>query len=125
MKNRLIAIAALGAATAAVATPALAGSTPSKSVEVGDNFLAPTKLTVDRGTRMVFRWSAQNANQHDVKLTSAPSGVTKWNSAVRTTDYTYRRTLTKAGTYKIICSLHPTQMRLSVRVRSGASSSSG
>ena len=38
---------------------------------------------------------------------------------MRTTDYTYRRTLTKAGTYKIICSLHPTQMRLTVRVRSG------
>jgi len=41
------------------------------------------------------------------------------NSAVRTTGYTYRRTLNKAGTYRIICSLHPTQMRLSVRVRSG------
>ena len=103
----------------AVVATFLAGSTPSKTVEVGDNFLAPTKLTVDSGTRMTFKWAAANANQHDVKLTSAPSGVTKWNSAVRTTDYTYRRTLDKPGTYKIICSLHPTQMRLTVRVRSG------
>ena len=103
----------------AVVASFLAGSTPSETVEVGDNFLAPTKLTVDPGTRMTFRWAAENANQHDVKLTSAPSGVRRWNSAVRTTDYTYRRTLTKAGTYRIICSLHPTQMRLSVRVRSG------
>lgn len=103
----------------AVVATFLAGSAPSKKVEVGDNFLAPAKLTVDSGTRMTFKWAAANANQHDVKLTSAPSGVKKWNSAVRTTDYTYRRTLTKAGTYKIICSLHPTQMRLSVRVRSG------
>ena len=101
----------------AVAALVLAGS--AKSVEVGDNFLAPTKLTVDQGTRLTFKWDSANANQHDVKLTSAPSGVTKWNSAVRTTEYTYRRTLTKAGTYKIICSLHPTQMRLTVRVRSG------
>lgn len=95
-----------------------AGGTPSKSVEVGDNFLAPTRLTVNSGTRLVFRWSPQNGNQHDVKLTSAPRGVRTWASAVRTTDYTYRRTLSKAGTYKIICSLHPTMMRLTVRVRS-------
>ncbi len=103
----------------AVMATFLAGSTPSKTVEVGDNYLAPTKLTVDSGTRMIFRWAAANGNQHDVKLTTAPSGVRKWNSPVRTSDYTYRRTLTKAGTYKIICSLHPTMMRLTVRVRSG------
>ena len=36
----------------AVVATFLAGSTPSKTVEVGDNFLAPTKLTVDSGTRM-------------------------------------------------------------------------
>ena len=120
MSRRLIALAALCAAATASAAPAPAGSTPSKTVEVGDNFLAPTRLTVDRGTRLTFRWSAQNGNQHDVELTSAPSGVRKWNSPARTTDYTYRRTLTTAGTYKIICSLHPTMMRLTVRVRSGS-----
>jgi plastocyanin len=119
MSRRLIAVAVLGAAAAASAAPALAGSTHSKTVRVGDNFLAPTRLTVDKGTRIVFTWSSQNANQHDVQLISAPKGVRRFHSAVRTTDYTYRRTLTKAGTYKIICSLHPTMMRLTVRVRSG------
>ena len=119
MSRRLIVLAVLGAAALTTAAPAPAGTTPSKSVEVGDNFFAPTKLTVDKGTRLTFRWSAQNGNQHDVTLTSAPRGVRKWHSAVRTTDYTYRRTLTKSGTYKIICSLHPTMMRLTVRVRSG------
>ena len=115
--RRLIALAALGAAAAASAAPALAGSTPSRSVEVADNYFAPTRLTVKKGTRLVFRWPAANYNRHDVALNSAPRGVRRWNSPLRTSSYTYRRTLRKAGTYKIICTLHPTQMRLTVRVR--------
>jgi plastocyanin len=65
----------------------------------------------------VFRWPSGNYDNHDVKLRSAPSGVRKWHSPVRRSGYTYRRTLRTAGTYKIICTLHPTQMRLTVRVR--------
>jgi plastocyanin len=72
---------------------------------------------VNEGTRLVFRWPAGNFNRHDVALDSGPRGVRTWNSPVRTSNYTYRRTLRKAGTYKIICTLHPTQMRLTVRVR--------
>lgn len=117
MSRRLIVIAALGAAAAATAAPALAGSSPSRSVEVGDNFLAPKRLTVDQGTRLVFRWSSENNNRHDVALDDAPRGVRTWTSPVRTANYTYRRTLRRTGTYKIICNLHPTQMRLTVRVR--------
>jgi plastocyanin len=120
MTRRLIALAVLAAATAVPAGAAVAGSTPSKSVEVGDNFFGPTRLTVDKGTRVVFRWPAANYNQHDVSLTSAPRGVTKWHSPLRTASYTYRRTLRAAGTYRIICTLHPTQMRLTVRVRSSS-----
>ena len=116
MPRRLIALCAAGAALA-VAAPAVAGSTPSRSIAVGDNFFSRERLTVDRNTRLVFRWQAENNVPHDVALDSAPRGVTKWHSPVRTTDYTYRRTLRKAGTYKIICTLHPTQMRLTVRVR--------
>jgi plastocyanin len=120
MPRRLIAIAALGAAAAATAAPALAGSTPpSRSIEVGDNYFAPTRLTVNKGTRLVFRWPASNDNRHDVALDSGPSGVSKFNSPVRTSSYTYRRTLRTAGTYRIICTLHATQMRLTVRVRRG------
>jgi plastocyanin len=121
MSRRLIAVAAIGAATAASAAPAMAGSTPSRTVRVGDNFFSPTRLTVDQGTRLVFRWQAANFNLHDVVLTDAPSGVDEddFTSAQRSTNYTFRRTVRRAGTYKFICSLHPTQMRLTVRVRRG------
>jgi plastocyanin len=119
MSRRLIATAAVVTLAAGAAAPAFGGSTPSRNVEVGDNFFAPTRMTVDRGTRVVFRWSSDNENRHDVALTSGPRGVARFKSSQRTTDYTYRRTLSRAGTYRIICTLHPTQMRLRVRVRSG------
>ena len=116
MPRRIIALCAAGAALL-VAAPAIAGSTPSRSIDVGDNFFSRERLTVDEGTRLVFRWRAENNVPHDVALDAGPSGVAKWNSPVRTRDYTYRRTLRRAGTYRIICTLHPTQMRLTVRVR--------
>jgi plastocyanin len=115
--RRLVAVAVLAAAAAGATAPALAGSTRSKSVEVGDDFFAPTRLTVKPGMRLVFRWPSANNDSHDVKLTSAPRGVRRWHSPVRRSDYTYRRTVRTAGTYKIICTLHPTLMRLTVRVR--------
>jgi plastocyanin len=118
--RRLIALAAIGAsAGAATAADALAGSTPSRTVRVGDNFFSPTRLTVDKGTRLVFRWDSDNANLHDVVLDDGPSGVEIAPSRQRRTNYTYRRTLRRAGTYTFICSLHVTQMRLTVRVRRG------
>ena len=119
MPRRLIALAAAGTALAAAAAPAVAGSPPSRSIGVGDNFFRPTRLTVDSGTRLVFRWRDGNNNPHDVALTSAPRGVAKWKSPIRTNDYTYRRSVRRAGTYRIICTVHPTQMRLTVRVRPG------
>ena len=80
---------------------------------------APTRLTVDKGTRLVFRWEASNFNLHDVVLDDGPDGVEIPPSRQRTTDYTVRRTLRRSGTYKFICTLHATQMRLTVRVRRG------
>ena len=117
MTRRLAALAVLGTVAAAAAPTAHAGSTPSRTVRVADDFFSPTRLTVREGTRLVFRWSSENFNRHDVALDSGPRGVRTWNSPVRTKDYTYRRTLRRAGTYKIICTLHPTLMRLTVRVR--------
>jgi plastocyanin len=121
MPRRLIAVAAIAAAAAACTAPALAGSTPSRTVRVGDNFFSPTRLSVDKGTRLVFRWQAANFNRHDVVLTDGPSGVDPedFTSEQRTKNYTFRRTVRRSGTYKFICSLHVTQMKLSVRVRRG------
>ena len=109
-----------GPTTLEAALPrASAASLPQRrKVQVGDYFLAPEKLTVNRGSRIVWQWSSENADTHDVKLVKGPKGVKRFHSELAATDYTYRRTLRTPGTYKVICTLHPDEMVQTIRVRS-------
>jgi plastocyanin len=108
----LAGVALLGAA------PAVAGSgTPQrKTVEVGDNFYAPAKLTVNRGSRITWVWPDEAIDVHDVKLSKGPKGVKKFQSEPAAGGYRYKRTLTVPGLYKIVCTLHE-EMRMTIRVR--------
>jgi plastocyanin len=92
-------------AAALAAAAALAG-TPAKTIKVGDDYYGPAKVTVKRGTTVKWKWLADNADSHDVKLAKAPKGVRKFRSASAATDYTYSKKLTMPGTYRIVCSLH-------------------
>jgi len=53
---------------------------------------------------------------HDVKLKSGPKGVKKFQSEAASTDYSFKRRLTVAGTYKLICTLHE-EMTMTIKVR--------
>ena len=100
------------------ATPALAAPS-KKTVRVGDNFFSPKKLTVDRNSTVTWKWpgSDEAGDVHDVALTSGPKGVKKFQSEAAATDYSYKRKLTKSGTYKLVCTLHE-EMRMTIKVRS-------
>jgi plastocyanin len=89
-----------------------------KTVAVGDNYFTPKRLTVARGTTIVWRWPGleEAGDVHDVKLSSGPKGVKKFQSEAASTDYTYRRKLTVAGTYKLVCTLHH-EMRMTIKVK--------
>jgi plastocyanin len=116
--RRLIALLAIGAATAlAVAPVATAGKTPRKTVKVGDYFLSPGKITVKRGTRITWKWLNSNGDTHDVKLKKGPKGVKKFHSDYASTDFKFTRTLKKKGKYTVICTLHPTQMHQVITVK--------
>ncbi len=109
----LAGVALLGAA------PALAAPAKTKTVRVGDNFFSPKKLTVDRGTTVKWKWPGADeaGDVHDVALTKGPKGVKKFHSEAAATDYSYKRKLTKSGTYKLVCTLHE-EMRMTIKVRS-------
>ena len=110
----LIVVAITGAAL--VAAPAEAGT--KRNVKVLDNFFSPKRLTVDRDTTVVWRWPADAGDVHDVKLTSAPKGVRKFQSEAGSSGYTYRRKLSRSGTYKLLCTFHEDDdMRMTVVVR--------
>jgi plastocyanin len=122
--KRALVLVATGA-VALAAAPAPAGSAPvdarkppRKRVDVADNFFGPTKLTVKAGTKIVWRWSEDAANIHDVKLTSHPKGVRRFRSVPASAGYVYAKTLTKPGTYRIVCTLHVADdMRMTIKVR--------
>ena len=95
-------------AAALAAAPAVAATKHPKplTVKVGDDYFLPAKKTVPRGTTVVWKWLAGNANTHDVKLKKGPKGVKKFHSAPAAADFTFKRTLKVKGTYRVICTFH-------------------
>jgi plastocyanin len=122
--KRALALATTGA-VALAAAPAPAGSAPvdartpkPRRVEVADNFYGPPKLTVKVGTKIVWRWTEESADIHDVKLVSAPKGFRRFRSEPATAGFRYAKTLTRPGTYRLVCTLHiADDMRMTIKVR--------
>ena len=111
--KRLLPLLTLAAVAAGMvlALPALAGKPKPKTVKVGDYFLSPSKLTVPENTTIVWKWDAGNGD------TQRPKGVKRFQSELATTDYRFKAKLKVAGTYTIICTLHPTDMRQKITVK--------
>ncbi len=108
--RRLIAIG-LGAALAAGALvmPSLAAT---HTVKIKDDFFSPGKLTVSKGTKVTWRWAGMNP--HNVTVTSAPRGARKFHSTTQTSG-TYSHVLSRAGTYRFVCTIHGFRMKIVVR----------
>ena len=99
------------------AAPAVAAAPKPKIVTVNDNYFQPDSLKVKPDTVVKWKWPSDMAiDVHDVKLKSAPKGVKKWQSEPASSGYTYKRTLKKVGTYKIVCTLHE-EMKMTVKVK--------
>ena len=112
--RKLILIAAVAAVAAAAAVPTMTAlaSTPTKSVSVKDNFFSPKTVTIRRGTRVTWVWHSFGI-LHNVTVNSGPSKFRSGNKG----GGTYSHLFTKKGTYHLICTLHPTQMKETIIVR--------
>ena len=111
--RKLSSLAVATTAAAALLVPsALASAT--HTVTVGDNYFvkANTKPTIHvaRGTKVTFRWTGKVL--HDVHGYRGPA---KFRSRLKSSG-TYSRTLTASGTYLLRCDVHPSQMRLTIKV---------
>jgi plastocyanin len=114
MKRAFVPIA-LSAALVLALTLAPAGAAPRpKTVRVGDVFFAPDALTVRKGTTVRFKWVGEMA--HDVTKSRGPGRF--FQSRTRSGDgVLYKRKFRKVGRYRLICTVHPDQMRMSLRVK--------
>jgi plastocyanin len=97
--KRIVAVSLVPiAACAALAIPALGAS--KTTIKLGDNFFKPDNTSVKKGTTVVWDWTGKAP--HNVTVVSGP---TKFRSKVQTSG-TYTQKLAKAGTYKIVCTIH-------------------
>ena len=111
----LVGAAAFAAAPAGLASGATKGKT--RKVSVNDNYYGPSKLTVHVGDTVDWHWSGDITDVHDVSVKSAPKGVKKFHSDPLAAGDDFKRKLTKAGTYKIICTFHEEEMKMTVTVK--------
>jgi plastocyanin len=105
------------ASKARAAAAPVASAAGKRTVKVGDYFLSPGKLTIAHGTKVTWRWLPTNGDTHDVKLRKAPRGVKSFHSGYASTDYSFTKKLTRTGTYKVVCTLHPTEMHETIVVK--------
>ena len=106
--RKYIAVALVLAAAAAIAVPALAAT---HKVKVGDNFFVkrgkPSTITVGKGTTVKWIWRGRSI--HNVVVTSGPA---RFHSSTKRSG-SFARTLTKAGRYRILCTVH-SEMKMTV-----------
>ena len=117
MLAALLAFAVLGANAAGAQAPAA----KPKLVTVNDFFFGPSSVTVKKGGSVKWVWSSANTAPHDVHLKSGPKGLKQKGSystkTTAVTDAEFRKAFPTAGTYKFICTIHPTEMKITVVVK--------
>jgi plastocyanin len=106
----------LGLLAALVGALVMAGPAASKrkSVEVDDDYFVaegkPRTVTVEVNDTVVWKW--EGSNPHDVTVSKGP---VKFHSRTKTSG-TYSKKVKRAGTYKIICTVHAPDMRMRLKV---------
>ena len=91
-----------------------AGGAASTTIKLGDNFFAPDKKSVKKGTKVRFKWIGKE--KHNVVKQSGPGG----SFASTTTDQpgvNYTKKFKKTGRYKILCTIHEEDMKLTLKVK--------
>ena len=114
--RRVLVVGALVAAAALAPAAIAATAGPTKTVTLHDDYFSPSKLTVRAGTTIKWVWPIGLTDTHDVMLAKRPSGVKPFMSDYAAGDYSYKRTLTKPGTYTFLCEMHQ-GMKMSVVVK--------
>jgi plastocyanin len=115
----LAAFALLGAGAASAQAPA--ASAKPTVVTVNDFYFGPTAVTIKAGRTVKWVWSEFNTYPHDVHLKKGPKNLkskgTYSTHTTAVTDAVFKKKFERTGTYKYICTIHPTEMHLTVTVK--------
>lgn len=121
----LRALVLLAVTGALLGPPAAAAQAPQRTkpavVTVNDFFFGPDSLTIHKGKTVKWVWSESNTYPHDVHLKQGPKNLKERSTySTRTTAVTgavFKKRFERPGTYRYICTVHPTLMKLTLTVR--------
>jgi plastocyanin len=113
MKRTLVSIALAAFVMALVVAPANAAPRP-KTVKVADVEFMPELLKVRQRTLVRFNWVGEMP--HDVTKSSGP-GRQFQSRTTSDPGVNFKRRFRKAGRYRLFCTVHPDQMRMTLRVK--------
>ena len=109
--RKTIAVIAAGALAAGIAAgPAGAAG----EVRVGDDFFSPKSKTISSGGSITWLWRGKAS--HNVTGMTRSGKVAFRSKTTKRKGYRYTKRFRKAGSYRVICTLH-SGMKMSVRVR--------
>jgi len=110
---RKLTIPALIATTALLALPALGGTASAAAIKLGDNFFSPSSKTIGAGTKVRFNWIGNR--RHNVTKKRGPGGGFA-SATTRSDGVHFAKTFNKTGVYRLICTIHPKEMKLKLTV---------
>jgi plastocyanin len=102
--RKLLALTALLIAGLVAALPSGAAA-ETVGVRVGDLFFDPTRVTINPGDTVRWRWVGDAPHNVTVKR-----GPVKFKSEDKTSGR-FKKKLNRTGTYRYICTIHPDDMR--------------
>lgn len=113
-------LALAGFAGSAASSPA-ARATKPKVVEVADFFFGPNAVTLRKEGKVKWVWAVTNVESHDVHLKQGPKNLKKKatysTKTTAVTNATFVKAFPTPGSYRYICTIHPTKMKLTVTVK--------
>jgi plastocyanin len=103
------------------AASAQAPKPPPTKVTINDFYFSPTTVTIKKGRAVKWIWSSYNTYPHDVHLKKGPAALKNKSrfstTTTAVTDAHFQRTFEVPGTYKFICTVHPSEMKMTVTVK--------
>ena len=97
---------------AVIAVPLAYGATTE--VKVKDDFFKPNRVTIKKGDRVLWRWRGDNP--HNVAIKKPGRSNVAVRSAIKT-DGKFAYKFRRVGKWRILCEVHPDDMRMRVIVR--------
>jgi len=86
----------------------------TRTVKVGNDFFSPTSKSIARERSVTWVWVG--GVPHDVVAKNRTGKIIFRSKITKQRGYTYSHKFRRSGTYKVICSLHPVSMRMTVKV---------